>query len=120
MKRLIILLAVGLILTVPSWSIGSDYILKQGSLVFSNQFQIAHLENLADGDAGIGYIGDQVDSGRAYMTTIDLPVIIVDACTFCKLPVVKVKVKNSKGGGWVFRYYLKSTESGVVKKRKVK
>lgn len=120
MKKLIILLTVGFILTIPSRSIGSDYILKKDSLVFSSQFQVAHLEDLLEGDAGSGYIDDQIKAGHAYMTTVDIPVIIVDACTFCKLPVVKVKAGDGKGGGWIFRDYLKSAKGDVVKKRKAK
>ncbi|MEW6079906.1 MAG: hypothetical protein AB1724_19015 [Thermodesulfobacteriota bacterium] len=102
-----ILITIMIILFWIGYAIGSDYVLPKGSAIFSNEFQIAHLEEI-EKDAIDGYIRDQLSSGNIFFNDIDLTVIIIDSCTFCKKGVVKIKTTDGKVTGWIFKESLKT------------
>lgn len=109
-----VFIAVSILLFFPIVSMGSDYILKKDTIVFSTPFQIAHLENL-NGDAFSGYVNDQIQAGTIAIAKADVNVIVVDECTFCRyLKSYKVKAINGKGVGWVLRDQLV-----VINKKKI-
>lgn len=101
-----ILLMIMIFLLWAGQAMGADYVLPKGSSIFSNEFQIAHLENI-EKDAIDGYLSNQLSSGRMIFTTIDVIVTIVDSCTFCNKSVIKIKTKDGKLSGWTFKESLK-------------
>lgn len=119
MKKIILVVLISLCFVGQAW--GADYILPEGRILFSSQFQADHFLDLLNNNAAAAtaWLNEQVATKKAVITTTDLEVKIIDKCTSCqKGPIVKVQ--NGSLKGWVIESDLKKVGGDVKKPEKKK
>jgi hypothetical protein len=87
------------------------YILPKGKPIYTSQFQMESSASLSK-EAFSGWFDDQVKTGQIIFAPIDIPVVIIDECSWCSGYSVRVSATNGNFKGWVYKDNLKTVKKG--------
>ena len=104
MRKIICIIFVELFLVGNA--IGAVYILPKGTTIYTSQFQMESSSSLSK-EAFSGWFEDQAKTGQITFAPIDIPVVIIDECSWCSGYSVRVSATNGNFKGWVYKGHLK-------------
>lgn len=100
-------------------AIGAEYILPKGTSLYISQFQMESSSSLSK-EAFSGWFEDQVKTGQITFAPTDIPVVIIDECSWCSGYSVRVSATNGNFKGWVYKGHLKKGKPPEAERKQTK
>jgi hypothetical protein len=90
---------VAILLCMATSAFAADYIEK--TFIYQNQYQLELGATLVEREKFTQWLLDERKYGRIGFVVERTEVVVIDKCTLCKYPVLRVKSKDGKIDGWV-------------------